>query len=98
MVMPPIQGIYGGVSRTYPSAYPPASALTPAAGRALAILFEVRDLDGARRASQPALRRALRQRCRVDRQYAAGRAAPALSQAGGEDLREARGAQPDRLG
>src|SRR6187549_4074267 len=64
-----------------------------------AILFEVTgDGDAARRTCQQALRRALRGHRRLDRQHAAGRAEDACAQAGGADLREARGPQPDRLG
>ena len=55
--------------------------------------------DSAARAdAQPALRRPLRQPHRGRRQHAAGGAAAALAEARGPHLRQARGAQPDRLG
>src|SRR3954451_13469430 len=62
-----------------------------------ATLFEVK-AGHARRVTQQTLRRALRRHRRVDRQHAAGRAAAALAKARGPHLRQARGAQPNRLG
>src|SRR3954464_9105646 len=64
-VEPPIRDCREG-SRNYPFTRPLRKAGEP---KAIAILFEVRDLDGARRATQQALRRAIRQRRRVDRQH-----------------------------